>query len=958
MSKPVIDSGAQNVATFDLFISYSRRDDIGIDRAGSVTALHDLIRCESLATCGSHPLRTFFDVEDIRDIDDWRHRILGALRDSKLLLVCLSPNYFTSDNCEWEWREFLQRHGHQYLEEAHTIVAIQVAPIPPEIIAQHQAWYDSVRRAKVFSFDISELQADSENAQAFGLVQAIGQRLLLANRANSARSGNLRATNERFIGRKRELRALHESLALGSVGSTTILHGLGGMGKTELAVFYANEHAHCYSGGIWWIDCEHKSDLPSAFASLSDQLLDDATIPKTVAEQFQRVMSELERRSSEYARKNPTVGAHAPVLVLLDNLSVPAMFGVNQRALFQGFPWLFILATAREKLDEWASASRVVVIDVEALDSSDAVALIRVWQSNQTFVSADEELAAQELVRDLGSYTLAVEQAAIYLGFRLDKTIRAFHQQLCISGLSRLDTISAADDESQAAILHREKQLACVLDQTLPAADSIARQLLDDATQWHPDALPVQWVQESTRLRQPGFSLRAKPEDQDVLSDAWRSLTKRALVKPTTEKLARMHRLIRHYLLQALLPEVADKVRTTQDNRLRAEVYKLSKFTGVAAPWQYQAMHAWVSDEPPKESSQVDVVFDFLGPWLTSQGRVEEALECLSKAVQIREERLLTEQSNSAKRDLIESLSKLCDIKLTLGDLDGALAMAQSGTTWARDLYLQLPAKYGRDLMLMLNRCGEMHYLLGCFEQAKLPLFEALGIAQVQLKASPQCAIAQNDLAGSLIKIARQLKPDESELATQCLQQALEIRTDLFNKDPNSIVAQRNLGLVTHSIGQLAEKRALPDLAIASFQHALLINQLVSRRDPGNHGAVRDVAICHGYLARASKGAGLVDQARAQYTESAAIMDSLIELDHNNAIWLQDSADAHWSLAVLEGEAGKPEAYRHMALLDVRFNRLRELQAFINKNNDVKHKKVRELLKKYAVLQSYGDDKK
>lgn len=78
---------------YEIFISYSRADNQAEPgEVGWVTALRDQIIAEhqSLST---DPLRVFLDTDDIRDMDDWRGRILGALRESKILLVCLSPNY-------------------------------------------------------------------------------------------------------------------------------------------------------------------------------------------------------------------------------------------------------------------------------------------------------------------------------------------------------------------------------------------------------------------------------------------------------------------------------------------------------------------------------------------------------------------------------------------------------------------------------------------------------------------------------------------------------------------------------------------------------------------------------------------------------------------------------------------------------------------------------------------------
>ncbi|MEK6259122.1 MAG: toll/interleukin-1 receptor domain-containing protein [Planctomycetota bacterium] len=95
--------------TFEIFLSYSRRDNMVSDDAppetkGWVMALRDHILADH-RRFNTEPLRIFFDADDIRDMDDWRHRILGGLRSSKFLLVCLSPNYFRSDYCRWEWEE-------------------------------------------------------------------------------------------------------------------------------------------------------------------------------------------------------------------------------------------------------------------------------------------------------------------------------------------------------------------------------------------------------------------------------------------------------------------------------------------------------------------------------------------------------------------------------------------------------------------------------------------------------------------------------------------------------------------------------------------------------------------------------------------------------------------------------------------------------------------------------------
>ena len=76
---------------YDLFISYSRRD----NQQGRITQLVERIQADFAAFAG-RPLVPFFDATEIRGMDDWRHRILQGLRESRLLLACLSPAYLQS----------------------------------------------------------------------------------------------------------------------------------------------------------------------------------------------------------------------------------------------------------------------------------------------------------------------------------------------------------------------------------------------------------------------------------------------------------------------------------------------------------------------------------------------------------------------------------------------------------------------------------------------------------------------------------------------------------------------------------------------------------------------------------------------------------------------------------------------------------------------------------------------
>ena len=82
--------------------------------------------------------------------------------------------------------------------------------------------------------------------------------------------------NKNFTGRDRELAEIHEALhfsdTLLSFQRILVLHGLGGIGKTQLAIQYAYSHQKDYTS-VWWVNATTTQTLSESFLGIAQRLL-------------------------------------------------------------------------------------------------------------------------------------------------------------------------------------------------------------------------------------------------------------------------------------------------------------------------------------------------------------------------------------------------------------------------------------------------------------------------------------------------------------------------------------------------------------------------------------------------------------------------------------------------------------------------------------------------------------
>lgn len=541
---------------YDLFISYSRRD----NDQGRITQLVERIKTD-FAPFAKRELVPFFDQQEIHGMSDWRQRILQGLRESRLLLACLSPAYLQSEYCEWEFVEYLKYEiGH--LHGFNGVAPIYFVEVPgwdsKDFEQQCAAWIAELRKRQ--HFDLRPWHDQGEEALRETAVQErmgklnrqIVQTITRGERAEKS-LGNVDAHNPHFIGRTANLRMLRENFVTpGHIGVVTAVNGVGGLGKTALAIEYAHAFADEYGGGRWQVRCAGKDDLRLALAELATpigfEFTDDEK--KNADLQFERTRRELKKLAD----------ARAPhrCLLLLDNVDRPGLLDPAQVARLNGGDWLHVLATTRLGENELHGAHRDrSFLAIDELPPDDALALIESYQPDGRFRSEAERDAAREIVRLLGSFTLAVESAAVYLGqFANDVTCAAFLARLKKEGLEGLDS---AASQSSEGVLHGEKRLRSTLQPTLERLGASEKLALEFAALLPPDQVPLPWLRALVAKTFPEMEHDAEPGYPDPWKSVVRRLLSLRLLQTTDDvddndqpRVVRVHRLVQELVVSGM----------------------------------------------------------------------------------------------------------------------------------------------------------------------------------------------------------------------------------------------------------------------------------------------------------------------------------------------------------------------------------------------------------------------
>jgi hypothetical protein len=390
---------------YDLFISYHRAD------KEKVMSIYRALRDEGL--------RVWIDETDVSDYTSITKSIVDGLSRSKALLAYYSHTYPQRRACQWELTAAILASG----QEAGPTRRILV--INPEEGVEHIHPVE-LRDAKfrkmpkdASSDDISKIAA-SVKAHVADLKGLIGD--IHAFKPPTWYGTRKGFGSNRFVGRLSYMWKIHSALTgsgfsfiadAKAASSVAQVHGMGGVGKSLLALEYALRYRAAFPGGIFWLSAFGNDDAKEGMGAKDREAERSGQISR-IAEALGIPVQERSPEEIEGHLKRELEQRGEPFLWVVDDLPAGMDKDTLERWLAPQTLGKTLLTT---RTQEHGSLGTLIRLDV--LEPDEAYELLT---SQRRPKDAEEADAARKLLKDLGYHALAVDVAGAALQGSLSST--------------------------------------------------------------------------------------------------------------------------------------------------------------------------------------------------------------------------------------------------------------------------------------------------------------------------------------------------------------------------------------------------------------------------------------------------------------------------------------------------------------------------------------------------------
>jgi len=610
--------------------------------------------------------------------------------------------------------------------------------------------------------------------------------------------------NPFFTGREAQLDQLgqllkdNDSVALTQPVS---ISGLGGIGKTQLALEYAHR---CYPDvyrTVLWVDAANETTLVSSYDKLAHLLELPDLAERDPGRSVDAVKGWLER--------------HTNWLLIMDNadnLELARDFfpRAQQAKIHQG---RILLTTRSQKIEDVVT----VKLDIDKMEPDEGL-LFLLRRSNRLEADADMRKAAAQVVELLGEHPLALDQAGAYIQ---ENPFVSFAEYIDLYHEKRSELLRERDDENDGKYSYHPATVAVTFELCFEMAQKrqpLATDILRFCAFLHPDAIPEELFQHDD-----GFKLDTKALDKGI-----RSLLRYSLLKVNSkEKTCSMHRLVQAVLIDGMSHHLQKQWRERVVQALNAAFPAIDfKEWGRCERLLPHALvcATWTEDELAPTVVAAGL-FHKAGSYILGRGRRSEAEPLLA--------RVLSTYQQHLGADHLKTASALTDLAL--------IYLGQDKYGQAEHLYQQALAIREKHLgaehpytVSILHELAHLYLKQGKDGQAEPLLVQAHSIMEKQLGAEhPDTTTILHSLA---YLYHRQGKYGQAELLYRRVLSIWEI--DLGTDHPNIAAPLFGLAGLLHNQRQHEQ-------AEAYYQRAIIIEE---QRLGATHPYLQEIKGAHANL--------------------------------------------------------------------------------------------------------------
>lgn len=652
-----------------------------------------------------------------------------------------------------------------------------------------------------------------------------------------------------FVGRADALDALEASLA--APNAVTVICGLGGIGKTQLACEFVHRYGARFPGGVFWLSFAAPEAVAAEIATCGGEGY------LSLRPDFDTLPLERQVRVAQAAWREAV-----PRLLVFDNCEDEALLA----AWCPTSGGCRVLVTSRRA--RWNAALVTRVLALPPLQRSESIVLLRRYQA--TVLGATELLAGvtsqselSAIAGALGDLPLALHLAGSYLAQPfLDTDVAGYLDQLRSAPLQHLSLQSSACSPTRYD-QNLAQTFAVSYERLRPAMplDLLAMRLLARAARFSAGVPLPQALLAATVADDPARTSGATPEEALA-----RLVGDLGLLELGTGSTLRMHPLVAQFIRSyhddssseaAVERAVLAEMHQLNENRLPMPMLALQNHLRTVTDAALRR-----ADVQAAELSAV------LGWQFVLLSAMDEAQRYLEQALAIRE-RLLGEQ-HPATADSLGLLG-------LLHQFQGALTAARPYHERALTICERTLGQQHPDTGTCQNNLGYLLVHLGMFDTAEHHLRKALTIHRHNFGLkSAYTARVLNNLGYALLRCG------EHAAARRYLLLALRIREQVApGNNPATAQTLNNLGEVYHAQGKYAAARHYHERALA-MRNAVF-----------GHG--------HSHATESMRHIGLLLIAQGEYEAARSQLDQALEQciasigeQHIETAWKLDTLGELW----------------------------------------------------------------